>query len=728
MLSLKQAIEIKESILAYLKATFTFQDKKVHQVFYDKVTHSTEGMFKGPYISLRLPFVKANPEEISNIPMTIKPDWPPYDHQVKSWHRLSTLDKKPEPTLITTGTGSGKTESFLSPVLDYCYQQQHRYGIKVIILYPMNALATDQAERLAEAIYSDDRLKRKVTAGLFIGEGKDNKNFPTAMEPKNIIENRETILGSPPDILLTNFKMLDYALMKANYHDLWSGNLQDPSLLQFLILDELHTYDGAQGTDVANLIRRLKLQINIPKNHLCPVGTSATIGSGLNAPQLLAEYASKVFGEAIGSDCVISENRQKIEDFFEARDDLRDLMPSIKALKESSPAADEAFGDFIKKQLQIWGLNKENLSVQLRGLRIVRDLVEVLNEREGIFTMNQLSNMLSSKSNNFRDNYPQWSETHKFSPKEALIQSLFTIITEAKELDAGSGKESPFLFAQTHIWIRELNGVLRSVENKPRFTWKDHVSPEENTLALPPWFCRECGASGWLGVKHDNKERFEKDVNDVYGKFFDNHKHIYFFNETSKFSNKDVVEVGYEPTDHFRNYVSSENLEFHTSYQEGRVDISAFKKLGNNGRAAHYCPECNTRNTVAIIGTRIPTLSSIAVSQTLSTDLDAQNEKQRKVLAFTNAVQDAAHQASFVEARNYRFTFRSSLQKVINQQEGAVNLSELADQFIDYWKTHADESGKQPLDAYYYRFFPTDYLGKASPKDYLDNGNNRRLR
>jgi len=269
--------------------------------------------------------------------------------------------------LITTGTGSGKTESFLSPVLDYCYQQQHRYGIKVIILYPMNALATDQAERLAEAIYSDDRLKGKVTAGLFIGEGKDNKNFPTTMGPKNIIENRETILGSPPDILLTNFKMLDYALMKANYHDLWSGNLQDASLLQFLILDELHTYDGAQGTDVANLIRRLKLKINIPKNHLCPVGTSATIGSGLNAPQLLAEYASKVYGEAIGSDCLISENRQKIETFFEARDDLRDLMPSIKSLKESIPTADEAFENFIKKQLQIWGLNKENLSVQLKG-------------------------------------------------------------------------------------------------------------------------------------------------------------------------------------------------------------------------------------------------------------------------------------------------------------------------------------------------------------------------
>ena len=54
--------------------------------------------------------------------------------------------------------------------------------------------------------------------------------------------------------MLTNFKMLDYALMQSKYHNIWNFNLEDPSLLQFLVLDELHTYDGAQGTDVANLI------------------------------------------------------------------------------------------------------------------------------------------------------------------------------------------------------------------------------------------------------------------------------------------------------------------------------------------------------------------------------------------------------------------------------------------------------------------------------------------
>src|SRR5699024_5025101 len=114
----------------------------------------------------------------------------------------------------------------------------------------------------------------------------------------------------------------------------------------------------------------------------------------------------------------------------------------------------------------------------------------------------------------------------------------------------------------------------------------------------------------------------------------------------------------------------------------------------------------------------IPTLSSIAVSQTLATDLDSAIEKDRKVLAFTNAVQDAAHQAGFVEARNYRFTFRASVQKVINDLQHPVSLPELYQAFKTYWKDHADETGQDKLSGYLYRFYPKDYKGLSSPEDY----------
>lgn len=718
MLSLHQAIEIKESIIAYLKATFTFQDKRVHKAFYEFINHPTEGMFKGPYLSLKLRFVKANQGDIDRIPLEIKPSWRPYDHQVKSWHRLSTQDKEPEPTIVTTGTGSGKTESFIYPVLDYCYKNLHRPGIKVIILYPMNALATDQAKRLAEAIHEDERLKGKVTAGLFIGEGKNITKYPKDMGPTNITENKEAILSSPPDILLTNFKMLDYGLMKSNYHDLWTFNLQDPDLFRFLILDELHTYDGAQGTDVANLIRRLKLKLNVAPGQLCPVGTSATIGSGEQALRLLAEYATKIFGEHIAEDAIITENRISPSEFFGDDKALDVFLPRTQKLRETQLTNNEDFGAFIKRQISIWQLDENDLANGLRKQLIVKDLVTVCAEGKGIATLEELERGLSQINPAFR-NVPQWDEEHQFSPKTALIESLFALIAEARDAD---GQRAPFLYAQTQLWIRELSGVQRVFADEPRFVWKDHVEEEEEGKALPPWFCRECGASGWLGVKHDNKSRFEEEREDVYDKFFSNHKNLYFINPVESLDIPDFVDTGYDPTDVLKGFVHRKTLVIENQPDRGRVHVLATRKLNSYNRADHICPCCNTKNSVSIIGTKIATLSSIAVSQTLATDLDPQSEKNRKVLAFTNSVQDAAHQAGFVEARNYRFTFRASIQKVLNQVGGSIPLTQLAEQFITYWKQHADESGKDPLDAYYYRFYPKDYLGKSSPPDYKENG------
>ena len=718
MLSLNQAIEIKESIVAYLKATFTFQDKKVHKAFYDFVNHPTEGMFKGPYISLKLRFVKASQPEIDAVPLEIKPTWLPYDHQVKSWHRLSTQNKNPEPTIVTTGTGSGKTESFIYPVLDYCYKNLHRPGIKVIILYPMNALATDQAKRLAEIIYEDERLRGQISAGLFIGEGKNINKYPKDMGTDHIIENRESILSSPPDILLTNFKMLDYALMKSNYHDLWTFNLKDKDLLRFLVLDELHTYDGAQGTDVANLIRRLKLKLGVPKNQLCPVGTSATIGSGTDAPQLLAEYASKIFGEVISQAAIITENRILPEKFFGEDEDLDNFLPRAQKLKDTQLNKDEDFDTFIKRQITIWQLDETDLATSLRKQQIVKDLVTICSQNKGINTLDQIAYGLSI-INSFYKIIPQWDDQYQFNPKIALIESLFALIAEAKEND---GRHSPFLYAQTQLWIREFSSIQRLFTQKPHFVWKDHVDEGVEIKALPPWFCRDCGASGWLGVKHDNKERFEQDVNDAYTKFFSYHKNAWLISPVESLSVDDFKESGYDPTDSIKRFVYNRNLEFSNEAGDGRVEVLATRKTNGYNKSDHVCPCCNSKNSVSIIGTKIATLSSIAISQTLATDLDPQGEKNRKVLAFTNSVQDAAHQAGFVEARNYRFTLRGSIQKVINSMDGPVSLDQLAAAFIKYWKSNADESGLHPLDAYYYRFYPKDYLGKSSPADYSENG------
>lgn len=722
MLSLQQAFEAKASIIEYLKSTFSFKEKAVGRAFYQFITDEKEGMFKGPYISLKLPFVKAEAGE--DIPLEIRPPFPPFDHQLKAFQRLTTSkEHQPQPTILTTGTDSGKTEAFLYPVLDYCYKNLHRKGIKVIILYPMNALATDQAGRLAEAIFDDPKIKGKITAGLFIGEGKANlkggETYLKSMGKKNIIEDRQSILDSPPDILLTNFKMLDYALMRGNFHNLWEHNLPDNSILKFLVLDELHTYDGAQGSDVANLIRRLKLKLNLPEGQLCPVGTSATIGSGEGSMQLLADYASKVFGESFDETSIVTEKRVTTAEFFgKEKTELRNSIPTNYKLKSSLIGTEVDYHKYIKTQIDLWQINPESdmlqLGEELKEIKLVWDIVDLCSK--DLLTVQELTRKLNVTNEEF-SKVSEWDETYQFSPKEAVIASILALVTEAK---TGSGKKYfPFLYLQIQMWIRELSGILRDFKSEPSFSWKDKINPEDFARALPPYFCRECGASGWLGVKHDNRTKFESDIKDVYQKYFSNHKNLFFIN-TDIEEHQPIGE--YQATEAHRNYVNETNLEFHDSEKEGRVKVLAQKQMKGT-KNVHICPECNTKNATSIIGTRISTLASITTSQVLSSDLDVHTDKDRKILAFTNGVQDAAHQAGFIQARNYRFTFRSALQKVINQlDQKSINLKNLQELFIEYWKKNADETGGNSIEAYLYKFFPSDLNGEIQLESYKTKG------
>ncbi|MDA2914970.1 hypothetical protein MYX77_13645, partial [Acidobacteriia bacterium AH_259_A11_L15] len=109
------------------------------------------------------------------------------------------------------------------------------------------------------------------TAGLYVGGNGQHG----AADREHLVDKREVLRDSPPDILLTNYKMLDFLLLRPEDRKLWQHN--GPETLRYLVLDELHTYDGAQGSDVACLIRRLKNRLGCAAGSICCVGTSATI-------------------------------------------------------------------------------------------------------------------------------------------------------------------------------------------------------------------------------------------------------------------------------------------------------------------------------------------------------------------------------------------------------------------------------------------------------------------
>ncbi len=301
------AEELRRNLTEYLTTTFALADGPVREGFERFLNHHQTGIFRGPYLRIRTPFKPATGEWVEHLEWAPQAPWP-YSHQALAWQRLGGFNHEPEPTLITTGTGSGKTEAFLIPILDHCRRQKAsgKLGVKAVLLYPMNALATDQASRLSDFLLRPEL--GSVTAGLYIGEAPD-----TTYE--RVLTERSDIRRDPPDILITNYKMLDLLLQRADDLPLWRD-----ADLAYVVVDEFHTYDGAQGTDVAMLLRRLAAatghaEPGRPLGRICPVATSATLGEG-GSQELIREVAEQVFGTSFLPDSVITEQRLPSAEFL----------------------------------------------------------------------------------------------------------------------------------------------------------------------------------------------------------------------------------------------------------------------------------------------------------------------------------------------------------------------------------------------------------------------------
>lgn len=195
--------------------------------------------------------------------------------------------------VLTTGTGSGKSLAYIIPIVDHVLRQEpRRPGVKAIIVYPMNALANSQVGELEKFLrYGYGEGNEPVTFARYTGQEKD--------------ERRAEILRNPPDILLTNYVMLELMLTRPEERRRLVGAAEG---LPFLVLDELHTYRGRQGADVAMLVRRVRGACRSPQ--LQCIGTSATMASGgtlEDQRRVVAEVATALFGTEVTADRVIGE-------------------------------------------------------------------------------------------------------------------------------------------------------------------------------------------------------------------------------------------------------------------------------------------------------------------------------------------------------------------------------------------------------------------------------------
>lgn len=677
------ASEVRASVEDFLKTEFRPASPRFEGLM-ERFLATPEAVFKGPYLSISLPFRPgtAGADYFPNVPMA----FPPHRHQEQAFARL----KSPyyQSTLVATGTGSGKTECFLLPILDHCHQYYGESGIKALLIYPMNALATDQAKRLANSIWNNPNLKGKITAGLFVGE---LEREPKAMMGEDhIITDKDILRQCPPDILLTNYKMLDYLLIRPGDQSLWAGN--EPKTLRYLVVDEIHTFDGAQGTDLACLIRRLKARLRIPEKHLACVGTSATLGGSGTKKEML-EYAETVFDEPFDENALVEEDRLSAIEFLSDAyiDPLPIPEPDRLQILKAGHYQDR--DDYIRAQYQLWFEQpltdsfestdwRIQLGDRLKSLPIVHNLLKVLDS--GPISLTDLWQKLSRKMRLPDSNDPVY--------QSALFDSLIALCAIARRPGKSDRPLPPWVNIRLQFWLRELRRMVATVGEKPELVFADDQISEEKERTLPVMYCRDCGSTGWGGLRKQSSDRkIGCDLRDFYRAFFSSDPLItYVFPTRDRDSSK-----GWMPWLLCTECLSLNRSDASSCFRCGNEElisvvepeeiVRTVKTKGGNDRreSNHDCPFCGSKEGLAILGSRAASLASAAIGTLFASSYN----DDRKLIAFSDSVQDAAHRAGFFESRTFRTTLRTALRQYLDNEASGWNLADIRSEFNKYWRS-----------------------------------------
>lgn len=303
---------VRESYLRYLATAFFISGQELRKQLEKELR--VPGVFvKGPYLEATLPYKVGQTisdlveeglltPEFCKLNQGVPLHRSLYVHQETALRKIIGLNRN---LVVATGTGSGKTETFLYPIFDHLLRQyvagELGPGVRALLLYPMNALANDQMKRLRNVLkdcpfitfgrYTGDTEYTRTKA-----EQHFRRNFPKEPLIENELLSREEMRENPPHILLTNYAMLEYLLMRPE--DCVFFDMDADRTWKFIVLDEAHTYKGAKGIEMAMLLRRLKDRIvRGSRGKVCCIATSATLGRGRHDYPAVVEFARNLFDE-----------------------------------------------------------------------------------------------------------------------------------------------------------------------------------------------------------------------------------------------------------------------------------------------------------------------------------------------------------------------------------------------------------------------------------------------
>ncbi|ANO33131.1 helicase [Vibrio breoganii] len=269
----------------------------------------------------------ANPPKELEEDYRFDSSWFPYEHQHKAWAHLT--DEKPCSVIVSSGTGSGKTECFLVPILnDITRRRSGAEGVEALFLYPLNALINSQRDRLAAWTH---QLGSDVKFCLYNGETKEQVPAQLQKEQPNQQLSRKGLRESPAQILVTNSTMLEYMLVRQKDEPILN---KSKGKLRWIVLDEAHTYIGSQAAELSLLLRRVMHGFGVKSEQVRFVATSATIG-GKDSDNELRAFLADVAGVDISQVHLVKGERE-IKELVEAD---QNLPMDIETVKRESDMA-----------------------------------------------------------------------------------------------------------------------------------------------------------------------------------------------------------------------------------------------------------------------------------------------------------------------------------------------------------------------------------------------------
>lgn len=467
----------------YLRSSFSTQRQEWREDFADALTSGMD-LVKGPFLQATPPFESATTlndlitegvlsSGFHRMPSGVFPlARPLYRHQETSIRKA--LEGRN--LLIATGTGSGKTECVLFPAMELLLREGaagtlESPGVRALLLYPMNALANDQLRRFRSILAHFP----EITFGRFVGDTRvkqlDAENafralFPGQPRLPNELLSRDEMRARPPHILLTNFSMLEYLLLRPEDTPFFDG--PTGGHWRLISLDEAHVYDGADGAEIAMLLRRVRERVvSSERGRLTYLATSATLGSDRDYPQL-ATFGRALFDEELSESDIVGPAHLPLARATSAYElpataysemrSAKDVAGLRRILVSACPDAAARVG----ADIQLGSALHRVLSVDARVVRLQQALeasIRPLAEAADI----------------------AFGDTEATRELVALVE----LAVMARENE----NEAPLLPARYHFWLRGLEGAFVCLR-------ADHPAGAPRLRLQPAEHCPACAEAG----------------------------------------------------------------------------------------------------------------------------------------------------------------------------------------------------------------------------------------